>query len=163
MWVLAFGIVAIVLLIAGDKFFPGKPVAIIVVALSVLVIAFTPLSSMGFKPVGIIPSGLPQIILPDLNLKDIGVIFPLAFAWFLLACLETVSAARTLAQKNGYEIDAGQELLALGVANPGTSLCQGYSVSGGLSQSAVNENAGLPGHVKRLIGLIHSYVRLINT
>jgi MFS superfamily sulfate permease-like transporter len=140
--VLVFGIIAIALLIAGQKFLPGKPVAIVVVILSVLAISFTPLGSMGFKTVGIIPSGLPEIRLPGLNLKDIGSIVPLAFACFLLAYIESVSAARTLAQKGGYEIDARQELLALGVANLATSLGQGYPVSGGLSQSAVNEKAG---------------------
>jgi SulP family sulfate permease len=140
--VLIFGIVAIVLLITGQKLFPGKPVAIIVVALSVIVITFTPLGSMGFKTVGIIPSGLPKLHLPVLNLKDIGNILPLAFACFLLAYIESVSAAKTLGQKNGYDIDSGQELLALGVANLFTSLGHGYPVSGGLSQSAVNEKAG---------------------
>ncbi len=141
-YVLVFGIVAIALFIGGDKLFPGKPVAIIVVALSILIITFTPLGNMGFKTVGIIPSGLPQFRVPDLNFADIGAILPLAFACFLLAYIETVSAAKTLAQKNGYDVDAGQELLALGVANLATSLGQGYPVSGGLSQSAVNEKAG---------------------
>jgi SulP family sulfate permease len=142
MYVLGFGIVAIVLLLLGEKLLPGKPVAIIVVALSVLIITFTPLGVFGFKTVGIIPSGLPSLHLPSLNIKDIGAIFPLSFACFLLAYIETVSAAKTLAQKNGYDIDAGQELLALGVANLAVALGHGYPVSGGLSQSAVNEKAG---------------------
>jgi len=140
--VLIFGIVAIILLIGGEKLLPGKPVAIILVAISVLIITFTPLASMGFKTVGIIPSGLPELHLPSLNLEDVGKIIPLAFACFLLAYIESVSAAKTLAQKNGYEIDARQELLALGVANLATSFGHGYPVSGGLSQSAVNEKAG---------------------
>jgi SulP family sulfate permease len=141
-YVLIFGITAIALLIAGQRLFPGKPVAIVVVIISVLVISFTPLGSMGFKTVGVIPGGLPAFRLPDLNIKDIGDIIPLAFASFLLAYIESVSAARTLAQKNGYEIDARQELLALGLVNLATSLGQGYATSGGLSQSAVNEKAG---------------------
>jgi SulP family sulfate permease len=53
-----------------------------------------------------------------------------------------VSAAKAIAQKNDYEIDARQELLALGVANLAISLGHGYPVSGGLSQSAVNDQAG---------------------
>jgi high affinity sulfate transporter 1 len=144
--VLIFGIAAIALMIAGNKLWPGKPVAIIVVVVSILIISFTPVGSLDFKTVGIIPAGLPEFRLPDLNsehiLDDIMNILPLAFASFLLAYIESVSAAKTLAQKNGYEIDAGQELLALGVANLATSLGQGYPVSGGLSQSAVNEKAG---------------------
>lgn len=121
---------------------PGKPVGIVVVALSILLITFTPIGSMGFKTVGIIPAGLPKLHLPTLNLKDIENMLPLAFACFLLAYIESVSAAKTLAQKNGYDIDARQELLALGVANLFTSLGHGYPISGGLSQSAVNEQAG---------------------
>jgi high affinity sulfate transporter 1 len=140
--VLIFGITAIILLLAGEKLLPGKPIAIIVVALSVLIISFTPLGTMGFKTVGLIPSGLPKLHLPNFNMEDAGHILPLAFACFLLAYIESVSAAKTLAQKNGYDIDARQELLALGIANLATSLGQGYPVSGGLSQSAVNEKAG---------------------
>jgi high affinity sulfate transporter 1 len=142
LYVLIFGSVAIILLLAGEKFYPGKPVAIFVVAVSVLIITFTPVGSMGFRTVGIIPSGLPVLHLPGINFNDIGRVLPLAFACFLLAYIESVSAAKTLAQKNGYEIDARQELLALGIANLATSLGQGYPVSGGLSQSAVNEKAG---------------------
>ncbi|RPH31259.1 MAG: sulfate permease [Bacteroidales bacterium] len=141
-YVLIFGIASILLLFFGEKWLPGKPIAIVVVALSVLAITFTPLGAMGFKTVGVIPSGLPKLHLPSLNFNDIGNILPLAFACFLLAYIESVSAAKTLAQKNGYDIDARQELLALGVANLATSLGQGYPVSGGLSQSAVNESAG---------------------
>lgn len=144
--VLIFGIVAIAFMVAGNKLLPGKPVAILVVVISVLVISFTPLGSMGFKTVGIIPAGLPDFRMPYLSseniIDDIMNILPLAFACFLLAYIESVSAAKTLAQKNGYEIDPGQELLALGVANLATSLGQGYPVSGGLSQSAVNDKAG---------------------
>jgi high affinity sulfate transporter 1 len=153
-YVLIFGIVAIVLLILGIRLFPGKPIAIIVVTISVLVITFTPVGSMGFKIVGIIPSGLPKLHMPNLNLKDIGNIFPLAFACFLLAYIESVSAAKTLAQKNGYDINAGQELLALGVANLATSLGHGYPVTGGLSQSAVNEKAGAKTPVSLIIASI---------
>jgi len=140
--VMVFGIVAILLLVSGEKYFPGKPVAIFVVLLSVLAITYTQLGSGGFKTVGVIPAGLPELRLPSLNMEDINNIMPLAFACFLLAYIESVSAAKTLAQKNGYEINAGQELLALGVANLATSLGQGYPVCGGLSQSAVNEKAG---------------------
>jgi SulP family sulfate permease len=140
--VLIFGVVAIALLIAGDKLLPGKPVALVVVILSVLAMSFTPLGNMHFKTVGLIPSGLPHFRFPDLNMADVGNIIPLAFACFLLAYIESVSAAKTQAQQHGYEIDARQELLALGVANLANSLGQGYPVSGGLSQSAVNEKAG---------------------
>jgi len=140
--ILIFGISALLLLIAGDKFLPGKPVAILVVIIATLLMTFTSLSEMGFKTVGIIPSGLPQLSLPHFHLKDFENDATLAFACFLLAFIESVSAAKTLAKKSGQEIDVRQELLALGAANMGTAFGGGYPVSGGLSQSAVNEKAG---------------------
>jgi SulP family sulfate permease len=140
--VLAFGVFAIGLLIAGEKLFPGRPVALFVVAASIVALSVTPLASMGFKLVGVLPAGLPDLVLPSLRPREVDGIFPLALACFLLAYIEGVSAARALAQEHGYEIDARQELLALGVANLASAIGQGYPVAGGLSQSTVNDRAG---------------------
>ncbi len=140
--ILIFGIGAFVLLIAGDKLLPGKPIAILIVIIATLLMTFTPLGTLGFKTVGIIPSGLPELYFPNFRWNDIENDATLAFACFLLAYIESVSAAKTLAQKRGEEIDVRQELLALGAANLGTAFGHGYPVSGGLSQSAVNEKAG---------------------
>jgi len=140
--VLGFGLAAIALLVAGDKLFPGRPVALFVVATSIIVLSATPLGTLGFKTVGVLPAGLPDIALPSLRARDADGVIPLALACFLLAYIEGVSAARTIAQKHGYEIDARQELLALGAANAASAFGQGYPVAGGLSQSTVNDKAG---------------------
>jgi sulfate permease, SulP family len=140
--VLIFGILAFALILTGEKLFHGKPIAIFVVVISILIISFTSLASYGFKTVGVIPAGLPKFHIPLLIWADIKSVAYLSFACFLLAYIESVSAAKTLAQKNGYEINAHQELLALGLANLATSLGNGYPVSGGLSQSAVNDEGG---------------------
>jgi high affinity sulfate transporter 1 len=140
--VLAFGVVAIVLLLLGERLLPGRPVALLVVAASILLVSTTSLGERGFKVVGELPAGLPALRRPALTMRDVDGIIPLAFACLLLAYVESVSAARTLAQKNGYEIDPRQELLALGAANLATAFGQGYPVAGGLSQSSVNDKAG---------------------
>lgn len=140
--VLLFGLAAIALLVAGDKFLPGRPIALFVVAASILALSFTALAHLGFKTVGVLPAGLPDLTFPSLRPREVDGVIPLAFACFLLAYIEGVSAARTLAQRHGYEIDARQELLALGAANAAAALGQGYPVAGGLSQSTVNDKAG---------------------
>jgi sulfate permease, SulP family len=140
--VLAFGLCAIVLLVAGEKVLPGRPIALLVVIASIVALSVTPLAEFGFKTVGLLPTGLPDPQLPSLRARDVDGVVPLAFACFLLAYIEGVSAARTLARKNGYEIDARQELLALGAANLAAAVGQGYPVAGGLSQSTVNDKAG---------------------
>ncbi|PKB16605.1 SulP family inorganic anion transporter [Flavobacterium sp. 5] len=140
--VFIFGITAIIILIVGEKILPGKPIAILIVTLSIILISTTSLAHHGFSTVGVIPTGLPEFHLPTLRIKDVDGVLPLALACFLLSYIESVSAGRTLAQKNGYIIDARQELLALGIANAAVALGQGYPVAGGLSQSAVNDSAG---------------------
>jgi MFS superfamily sulfate permease-like transporter len=56
--------------------------------------------------------------------------------------MESVSAGRAFAAKYGYKLDVRQELLGIGSANLLVAFGQGYPVAGGLSQSAVNEQAG---------------------
>jgi SulP family sulfate permease len=139
---LVLGLAALVLLFGGERLFPRRPIALIVVVLSIVAVSLTPLAHAGLTTVGELPRGLPSLGLPMLNLSDIYAIIPIAFACFLLAFIESVSTARTLAAKHGYAIDARQELLGLGVANLGVSLAHGYPVAGGLSQSMVNDKAG---------------------
>jgi sulfate permease, SulP family len=140
--VFLFGMTAMIILMAGDHYFPGKPVSLGVVIVSILLISFSGLSSMGFHITGEIPSGLPSFNRPSIKLKEVEGIVELAFACFLMGYIETVSAARTMALKNNYPIDPRQELLSLGAANLSTGLFSGYVVAGGLSQSTVNEKSG---------------------
>lgn len=140
--VLVFGLTALAVLLIGEKLLPGRPVALAVVVLSILVITFSPLDDRGLKVVGELPQGLPEFRLPSLRLRDVDGILPLAFACFLLSYIESVSAARTLAAKNGYTVDPRRELLGLGAANFAAAFAQGFPVAGGLSQSAVNDKAG---------------------
>ncbi len=140
--VLAFGLAALAVLLLGEKLLPGRPVALFVVMGSIALLSVTPLGDLGFQVVGALPQGLPDFHPPGLRLRDVDGVIPLAFACLLLAYVESVSAARTLAQANGYEIDPRQELLGLGVANLAAAFFQAYPVAGGLSQSSVNDKAG---------------------
>ena len=140
--VLAFGVAALAVLLLGERFLPGRPVALVVVGASIVVLTVTSLGGLGFKLVGALPQGLPDFHLPGLRLRDVDGVIPLAFACMLLAYVESVSAARALAQAHRDEVDPRQELLGLGAANLAAALFQSYPVAGGLSQSSVNDKAG---------------------
>ena len=73
---------------------------------------------------------------------DVQAVLPLALACFLLAYVEGVSTARALAIPRGERIDPDQELLAVGATNLAAGLGHGFPVAGGMSQSAVNSQAG---------------------
>ena len=140
--VLGCGLAALTLLALGEKWLPGRPVPLLLVALALVVMSASSLGELGVTVVGELPQGLPALRWPSLRPSDVDGILPLAGACFLLAYIEGVSAARTLASKHGYEIDPRQELLALGAANLATAFGQGFPVTRGLSQSAVNDQAG---------------------
>jgi SulP family sulfate permease len=154
--VLIFGIAALLLLILGNHYFKGKPVSLIIVIVSILLVTFSGLKGLGITVVGEIPKGLPPLKWPVLNPENITEVFFLALACFFLSYVESISAARSIAWDKGYEIDTRQELLALGAANFASSIGGGYAVAGGLSQSTVNTKSG----AKSLISIIFTSVVL---
>lgn len=139
---LAVGIGSLVLLLLGEKFFSGRPVALAVLVLSVVVMFLFPLAEFGVQTVGLIPPGLPSLGVSSVTRAETNGLLGLALACFLLSYVESISVARTFGIKNRYQVDANQELLALGVANLAAGLASGYPVAGGMSQSAVNDKAG---------------------
>jgi SulP family sulfate permease len=140
--VLVVGAIAIALLLMGERWLPGRPVALAVVALAIFLATVLGLPAIGVPVTGDIPEGLPMLAGPALRLRDVEGIVPLAAGCLLLAYIEGVSAARTFAAKHGYDLDPRQEFLGIGAANLGAALGHGYPVAGGLSQSAVNDKAG---------------------
>jgi len=140
--VLIVGVIAIGLIVFGERILPGKPIALGVVALSIAAATLFGLPALGVPTTGQIPAGLPTLAGPALRLSDVEGIVPLAAGCLLLAYIEGVSAARTFAAKHGYALDPRQELLGIGAANLLAAMGHGYPVAGGLSQSAVNDKAG---------------------
>ena len=136
------GVVAILLLVLGERLFPARPVGLAVVALSIAVASAFGLAELGVPVTGEVPAGLPSLAPPGLRLRDVEGIVPLAAGCLLLAYIEGVSAARTFAAKHGYNLDPRQEFLGIGAANLAAGFGHGYPVAGGLSQSAVNDKAG---------------------
>ena len=139
---LALGAGALAVLVLGKKFLPNRPVAILVVVSGIAVASLTDLGHHGVKVLGEVPQGLPPVGIPALHWSDINELLPLALACFLLGAVETVAIGRTFSQKHGYRLDSNQEFLALAGANLMSGLGHGFPVSGGMSQSLVNEGGG---------------------
>jgi len=141
-YALAFGCVALVALILGKKFLKHKPVALFVVIGGIVAATLLHAQSHGVKILGEVPQGLPYLGMTPFTREDINELLPLAFACFLLGTVESAAIGRMFASKHQYRFEANQELLALAGANLGAALGQGYPISGGMSQSLVNESGG---------------------
>ena len=139
---LATGGIALALLVLGKVFLKNKPVALFVVVGGIVAAQMLDLKSCGVKLLGNVPPGLPMPGLPDISWTLVNDLLPLAFACFLLGAVETAAIGRMFTAKHGGRLDANQEFLALAAANLAAGLGRGFPVSGGMSQSLVNEGGG---------------------
>jgi high affinity sulfate transporter 1 len=155
---LAIGLGALAILVLGKRLLPNRPVALVVVIGGIVVASMADLGSRGVKLLGEVPQGLPPIGLPAVQWADLNELLPLAMACFLLGAVETVAIGRMFALKHGYRLDTNQEFLGLAAANLAAGLGSGFPVSGGMSQSLVNESGGartpLSGLIAALIVLL---------
>src|SRR6186997_2186940 len=74
--VFAVGAIAIALLLMGERWLPGRPVALAVVALAIFLATALGLPALGVPVTGNIPQGLPSLAGPALRLRDIEGIMP---------------------------------------------------------------------------------------
>jgi len=139
---LVIGSIALALLILGKIFLKNKPVALFVVIGGIIAASALSLEARGVKLLGTVPQGLPPIGIPAIHLGDLNELLPLAFACFLLGAVETAAIGRMFAAKSGSKFDANQEFLALATSNLAAGLGRAFPISGGMSQSLVNEGGG---------------------
>ena len=139
---LIVGGIALALLILGKVFLKHKPVALFIVIGGIVAASAFSLETRGVKLIGAVPQGIPPFRLPAVYWQDLSQLLPLAFACFLLGAVETAAIGRMLVAKHGGRFDANQENLALAASNLAAGFGGGFPVSGGTSQSLVNEEGG---------------------
>jgi high affinity sulfate transporter 1 len=139
---LGLGAAALAVLLLGKWLLPNRPVALLVVVGGIVSVRMFDLSARGVALLGEIPERLPMPSLPAVDLSDVNALLPLAMAAFLLGAVETAAIGRMFGRKHGYRVDSNQEFLALSAANLAAGLGHGFPVSGGMSQSLVNEGGG---------------------
>jgi SulP family sulfate permease len=138
---LMVGGIALALLVLGKIFLNHKPVALFIVIGGIVVASAFSLEIRGVKLIGAVPQGIPPLRVPAVYWHDLNQLLPLALACFLLGAVETAAIGRMFAAKRGGRFDANQENLALAASNLFAGLGGGFPVSGGTSQSLVNEEA----------------------
>ena len=138
---LLVGGIALTLLILGKIFLKHKPVALFIVIGGIVAASVLSLEARGVKLLGNVPRGIPPLRFPAVYWHDLNELLPLAVACFLLGAVETAAIGRMFVTKYGGRFDANQENLALAASNLLAGLGGGFPVSGGLSQSLVNEEA----------------------
>ncbi|HSU53181.1 MAG TPA: SulP family inorganic anion transporter [Candidatus Dormibacteraeota bacterium] len=150
----SFGIGLLVVLLVLRKFAPKIPAAVVVCILAVVVAHGLNLEERGVKLLGTFPSGLPVFRFPMISWQHFEILLPAAAGIALLIYTEGILLARAFAAKNGYEVNANQELAALGLANFAAGCFQGFSVTGSQARTNVNDTSGGKTQVASLIAAL---------
>jgi len=137
---LALGVVGF--LVAARRWMPSLPGPLMAVAGATLLAAILGLDAQGVALVGPIPSGLPPVGIQAVVPADLAILTASALGIALVAYTDDILTARSFAVRNGYQIDANAELLALGGANLAAGLTSGMPVSSSGSRTAIGESVG---------------------
>jgi SulP family sulfate permease len=150
----ALVVVALLGLRRIDRRIPGP---LIVILGGMVLIALTSLEGVATVPP--VPGGLPALTLPEPSLMlDL---VPAALAIALMSFIESMAASRSFRASGDAPVAANQELAALGAANLGGSLFGAYGAGGGLSQTAVNDDAGAKTQLSSIVVAITTVVVLV--
>ncbi|MBF0439868.1 MAG: SulP family inorganic anion transporter [Magnetococcales bacterium] len=145
------GITLILFMVILGRLAPRVPGALLVSALGILGTLYFGLGEMGVALVGAVPSGTPIPVLPEFLVSDIQALAPAAMAIAFLAFSDGILLAQAFAEKNRYEINPNRELTALGMANIGAGLLQGFPVSASSSRTVIVDATGGKTQVAQLV------------
>ncbi len=132
----------LMVLVGCERFAPRLPSSLIVLVGGIAISAVLHLDQHGVAVVGHIPRAIPHPAIPSVSFHDIGLMATGAFGVALVVFAESYSISARFAATHGYEVNADHELLAMGVANLGAGLFQGFAVSGSASRTAAADGAG---------------------
>lgn len=115
--------------------------AVLVVA-GIVAMAFHLPWMSGVKTVGEIPAGLPSLGLPAFSQEIWRALVMPAILISIVGYVESISVAQSMAMRRRERIVPDQELIALGISNLAAGVSAGLPVTGGVSRSVVNLDAG---------------------
>jgi sulfate permease, SulP family len=159
---LAIGAGGLALLYIIEARAPRAPGPLMIMAAGILVVSVLRLADEhGVQVVGVVYPGLPVLSPPKVNLDDVLDLLPGAFAITLFILSEALGVGYSLSSKYEYDIDANQELIALGISNVAAA-CLGGLVSGrSVSSTAVNDRAGAKSQVSSLAAATMVLITLV--
>lgn len=139
---LALGTVTAAAMIVGSLFFPRAPVSLIGLIAATAVVAALGLDEHGVLLVGSIPAGLPVPGVPHVDGSAVLAMLPVALGVAFVGYTDNVLTSRAFPGETQEPVDNQRELLALGGANLGAGLMQGFPVSSSGSRTAIINAVG---------------------
>lgn len=139
---LLMGGASLVVLYGGRRIWPNLPIPLLVLLGATSVSSWLHLEQYGISILREVPAGLPQPRVPISETDAVLALLPMAMAVALVSFVEAISNAKAQAARSREEIDAGQELVAVGTSNLASALLGGFPAGGSFSRTALGVQAG---------------------
>ena len=155
------GLLSLIVMLLLRHLAPRIPAALVVAVVATILVALLNGEAAGIHVVGDLPSGLPNLALPDLDPAKLQDLVPGALAIVLVGYAEALGGARAAIMQGGSDIDPNQELVAHGPANILSGLFGGFLVVGSLSKTSVAIAAGARTQVANLVAAVFCFFTLV--
>jgi sulfate permease, SulP family len=121
---------------------PRAPAALLGMLGATAAASLLDLSDQGVRLVGEIPAGVPVPGIPDLSTSELTAMLAPALGIAFVGYTDNILTGRAFASRHAETVDPQRELLALGAANLGAGLLQGFPVSSSGSRTAIGDAVG---------------------
>jgi high affinity sulfate transporter 1 len=155
------GLLSLAAMLSLRHLAPRVPAALVVAAVATILVGLLGGEAARVSVVGNLPSGLPHLVLPSLDLAILKELVPGALAIVLVGYAEALGGAKAAAIQGGGDIDPNQELIAHGPANILSGLFGGFLVVGSLSKTSVAMAAGARTQITNLVAAVFCFLTLV--
>ncbi len=150
---MVLSLTVLVLLFAIRAFRRAWPGPLIVMLAAAAGTAAVGAQRWGLQVVGDVPVGLPVPWIPNPAGIDLVGLVPYALGIAVVGYSNNVLTARALANNHDDPVDAGQELLSLGLINVATGLFHGFPSSSSSSRAFLGDSMGVRSQLHSLVAL----------
>ena len=133
------GVISLVILLLSKKIMPKFPMAVVLMAAGAVLTAVLPLRDWGIQTLAAVEPGLPKWSLPDFSAVPLKEAVTISLSVAVVIMSETLLAENSFAQKNRYQMNDNQEILAFSLGNFAAAFTGCCPINGSVSRTAMGE------------------------
>ena len=133
------GVIALAILLLSKKIMPKFPMAVVLMAAGAVLTAVLPLRDWGIQTLAAVDPGLPKWSLPNFSAVPLKEAVTISLSVAVVIMAETLLAENSFAQKNRYQINDNQEILAFSLGNFAAAFTGCCPINGSVSRTAMGE------------------------
>jgi SulP family sulfate permease len=138
-------------ILLGHRIAPHFPLSLFAVIGTIAASAQFHFVEQGIAVIGPVPGGLPAIGLPNLTLREVLTLLPVAASCFVMIIAQSAATSRAFASRYHERVDEDADILGLSAANAVAAATGAFVVNGSPTQTAMADRAGARSQIAQLI------------